>query len=274
LWTRQEKLDDAVKDLDEAAKLAPDDLGLLLMRARLYLAAGRNALAQQDVERVLQTRPDALPAIELRSSILAAMGKFTEAAKDMTELLKKEPDNILLKLQLAMYLHAGNQSRQAIEAFGEVLRVDPQNGFALRGRADAYLNVGEHRKAVTDYEVAIKMFADDSAILNNFAWVLATSPEDEIRDGKRAVEMGLKACELTQYQQAHILSTLAAAYAETGDFETAVKWSQKSVDLGDQDIQEQLKQELESYQRKKPWREKKQEPATEPAKKDDAATAR
>jgi hypothetical protein len=79
---------------------------------------------------------------------------------------------------------------------------------------------------------------------------------------------------LTQYQQAHILSTLAAAYAETGDFETAVKWSQKSVDLGDQDIQEQLKQELESYQRKKPWREKKQEPATEPAKKDDAATAR
>ena len=138
---------------------------------------------------------------------------------------------------------------------------DPQNGVALRGRADAYLNVGEHRKAVADYEVVVKMYADDSGILNNFAWVLATSPEDEIRNGKRAVEMGLKACELTQYQQAHILSTLAAAYAETGDFENAVKWSQKSVDLGDPDIQEQLKQELDSYQQKKPWREKKEEPA-------------
>ena len=130
LWTQQEKLDEAVKDLDEAAKLDPDDLGLLLMRARLYHAAGRNALAQQDVERVLQTRPDVRPAIELRSSILAAMGKFAEAAKDITELLKKEPANILLKLQLAIYLNAGNQSRQAIEVFGEVLQADPQNGIA------------------------------------------------------------------------------------------------------------------------------------------------
>ena len=54
LWTQQEKLDEAVKDLDEAAKLEPADLGLVLMRARLYHAEGRNALAQQDVEQVLE----------------------------------------------------------------------------------------------------------------------------------------------------------------------------------------------------------------------------
>jgi tetratricopeptide (TPR) repeat protein len=273
LWTQQEKLDEAVKDLDEAVKLDPDDLGLVLMRARLQHAAGRHDLAEQDVDRVLQARADIRPAIELRSSILAAKGKYAEAAQDIAELLKKEPDNVLLQLQLGIYLNAGSQSHKAIEVFDKILSADPQNGLALRGRADAYLNVGEHRKAVADYDVVVKMYEDDSGILNNFAWVLATSTEDAIRNGKRALEMGLKACELTEYQQAHILSTLAAAYAETGDFENAVKWSQKSVDLGDPDIQEQLKQELNSYQQKKPWREKKEEPATEPAKPADHAAA-
>jgi len=112
--------------------------------------------------------------------------------------------------------------------------------------------------------VVVKLLEADSGVLNNFAWVLATSTEDGIRDGKRALEMGLKACELTEYQQAHILSTLAAAYAESGDFDNAVKWSQKSVELGDPDIQEQLQQELESYRQKKPWREKKEEPVHAP----------
>lgn len=268
------KYDDAIKDLDEAAKLDPADLGLTLRRAQVHYAAEHNELAYQDIQRVLEARPDVLPAIELRSSILAALGKYAEAAQDVRQLLEKEPDNILLKLQWAIYLNAGNQSRKAIEVFGDVLRADPQNGVALRGRADACLNVGEHRKAVDDYEVVVKMFADDSGILNNFAWVLATSPEDDIRNGKRALEMGLKACELTEYGQAHILSTLAAAYAETGDFENAVKWSQKSVDLGDKEIQEQLKQELENYRQRKPWREKKAEPATEPAKPDTAQVVR
>ena len=95
-------------------------------------------------------------------------------------------------------------------------------------------------------------------MLNNFAWVLATSPDDKLRDGKRAVQLATKACEVTKHKKAHILSTLAAAYAETGDFATALKWSQKAVELGveKKEVDDQLKQELESYKKKKPWRER------------------
>ena len=75
------------------------------------------------------------------------------------------------------------------------------------------------------------MEEDDEHLLNNFAWVLATSPDDEFRDGKRAVELATKAAEQTNYETPHILSTLAAAYAETGDFENAKKWSAKAVEL-------------------------------------------
>jgi hypothetical protein len=88
--------------------------------------------------------------------------------------------------------------------------------------------------------------------------VLATSPEDGVRNAERSIELGLKACELTKYERPHILSTLAAGYAEKGDWETAIKWSSKAVELGakDDSVDEQLKKELESYKQKKAWREK------------------
>jgi tetratricopeptide (TPR) repeat protein len=261
LRVQQEKLTEAIQDLDEAVKLAPTEALPLLMRAQLYVDEGRNALALQDVDRVLEMRPGVPAVRQMRREILAAMGNFTDALRDVEEQLLKDPDDLGLKLELAIYLNAAEQSADAVKVYSDVLKVDPQNGAALRGRGDAYLNIGDHPKAVADYEVAVQLFPEDSGLLNNFAWVLATSPEDSLRNGKRAVELGLKACELTEYKQSHILSTLAAAYAETGDFESAVKWSEKSVELGEGEIKEQLQHELESYRQKKPWREKKTEPA-------------
>jgi hypothetical protein len=85
--------------------------------------------------------------------------------------------------------------------------------------------------------------------------VLATSPDQKLRNGVRSIKLAQKACEVTQYRAAHILSTLAAGYAETGDFDNALKWSAKAVELGDDSIKEELKKELESYKQKKPWRE-------------------
>ena len=72
--------------------------------------------------------------------------------------------------------------------------------------------------------------------------------------------MAEKACELTEYKAAHILSTLAAGYAETGDFDQAIKWSTEAVKLGgDDEIDDQLQQELASYEENKPWREQQEQ---------------
>ncbi|MEA1952340.1 MAG: hypothetical protein U9N87_13235, partial [Planctomycetota bacterium] len=157
----------------------------------------------------------------------------------------------------------------AIELYSHVLAKKPKNADALVARASAYLTVGDHAKSIADYEKAEKLAADNSGMLNNFAWVLATSPDDKLRNGKRAVELATKACELTEYKQAHILSTLAAAYAESGNFKEAVKWSKKAIELGkagtNKEIQEALAKELKSFEKGKPWRED----LSEKAKKDE-----
>ena len=118
------------------------------------------------------------------------------------------------------------------------------------------MSIGKHQKAVEDFNRALELESDNHGLLNNLAWVLATSPDDKLRDGERALELATKACEMTEFKMPHILSTLASAYAETGDFETAIKWSKKAVELEKGDTRKQLMEELEYYNQKKPWRER------------------
>jgi serine/threonine-protein kinase len=66
---------------------------------------------------------------------------------------------------------------------------------------------------------------------NYRAWLWATCPEPEFRDGKKAVESATKACELSKWKERNDLDTLAASYAETGDFDQAVKWEEKAIAL-------------------------------------------
>ena len=99
-----------------------------------------------------------------------------------------------------------------------------------------------------------------SFMLNAFAWRLATSPEAELRNGTKAIELATKACELTNWKDVTFVDTLAAAYAETGDFNSAVEWQKKAIDLlpGGEPPWRQpgYKDRLELYQSGKPYREK------------------
>ncbi len=68
--------------------------------------------------------------------------------------------------------------------------------------------------------------------------------------------MAIEACDLTEYKAAHILSTLGAAYAETGDFPNAIKWVEKGIQIGNDEEKKALAKELESYRAGKPVRER------------------
>ena len=257
----------ALDDLDEALRLQPGDLQSLLLRAGLRHDQDDARGAKDDVNRVLQVAPGLTQAIILRSMISAAEGKYTDAIGDIEKLLKADPKNAQWRMQLAAFYAADKRPRKAIEVFTSVVEDEPENWLALRSRADTLLSVGKHADAIADYEKAVKLKPDNSGILNNLAWVLATSPNDSVRDGKRAVELATEACEVSEYKAPHILSTLGAAYAEAGDFDTAIKWSSKAVELGKEQENNQvgqLQEELDSYKNKKPWREK-QEVKEKPA---------
>jgi tetratricopeptide (TPR) repeat protein len=190
--------------------------------------------------------------------IAAAEGNFTEATKDLQDILKADPGNVELRLQLAAFYVADQRPRKAIELLTQVIEQDKDNARARQLRGDALLSVGKHAEAVEDYNAGLAIEPEDDGILNNLAWVLATSPMDDVRNGQRSIELATKACEVTEFKKPHILSTLAAAYAESGNFEKAIEWSTKAVELGEQELKdqiEQLKSELQHYKEGKPFRE-------------------
>ncbi len=244
-----------IADLNQALLVQPRDLGALLLRARLNLAVDEVQLAKGDVQRLLQLNPGLPQAIYMRALIAAGEGNFGAAIQDMEQLVKLDEGNVEWQLQLGAFYAADERPRRAIEIYTTVIDNDQKNWMARRARADALLSIGKQAEAIKDYEIALQQQPEHDGILNNLAWVLATSPKDELRDGKRSIELGTKACEVTEYKRPHILSTLAAGYAESGDFETAIKWSSKAVEMGEGEIKEQLQKELDSYKQGKPWRE-------------------
>ncbi len=254
------KNDEALEDINRAVELQPENVAALLLRARILQQIDDPDAALADVETVLDTSPDLPAALELRGLMAAERQDYESAIRDFRRLASRNPDDIAIIGQLGMLYLAAGQPEEAIKRFTRALEIDDENFPCRRGRSDAAISMGDHPAALADLEKALALKPDDSGVLNNLAWLLATSPDDDLRDGTRAIELATKACEETKWEEAHIISTLAAAYAEKGDFESAKKFASQAVEQGkdDEDVAQQLAAELASYEEGKPWRERQQ----------------
>jgi len=118
---------------------------------------------------------------------------------------------------------------------------------------------GDVRGGIEQWETSLQLNPDDGNALNNLAWVLATYPADTIRDGKRAVELAAKATTLPGGNVPIVIRTLAAAYAEAGDFSKAIETGQRALDLAtaqsNTSLLSTLRHEIELYQAHTPYRE-------------------
>jgi WD40 repeat protein/tRNA A-37 threonylcarbamoyl transferase component Bud32/Flp pilus assembly protein TadD len=115
-----------------------------------------------------------------------------------------------------------------------------------------------YAQIVTAYEQKLHLSPDSAQALNILAWLRATCPAAEVRDGAKAVKHATRACELTNWKDAQYIDTLAAAYAEIGDFDSAVKQQKKAIDLlteEEEGPRADMEERLKLYQSGKPYRE-------------------
>ena len=209
----------------------------------------------EDLNRALDLRPGLVPALRQRASLLAHAKKFTAAVSDLELARKLEPT---IRPRLCNWPPFSWSRASPTTHYGSTrksFRPIRRTGWPIAAAVTCISRRANIAKRSQISKRPARLNADDSGVLNNLAWVLATSPEESLRDGKRAIELAKRACDVTEYKQPHILSTLAAGYAEMGDFATAVEWSKKALELGDETQKAELAKELESYQSSKPWRE-------------------
>jgi tetratricopeptide (TPR) repeat protein len=136
--------------------------------------------------------------------------------------------------------------------------------LAYNNRGFAWSSKRDYDRAIADYTDAIRLDPNNSYPYNNQAWLWATASDVKFRDGKKAVESATKACELSEWKERNDLDTLAASYAEAGDFDQAMKWQEAGIKLipeSEADAIKDFNERLALYRDKKPYHE----PATNPA---------
>ena len=145
---------------------------------------------------------------------------------------------------------------KALADYDAALRLDPDLASAYGSRGAVWDIKHDYDKALADYDAATRIDPKLASAHGDRAWLLATCPDAKYRDGPRAVESATRACELTGWKDANHLDTLAASYAEAGDFSRAIELQQKANALStDPEARKKGDKRLTLYQNKTPYHE-------------------
>src|SRR5262249_15337709 len=122
---------------------------------------------------------------------------------------------------------------------------------------DCYKAQGKFARAVADCEAALRLEPKNLAALNGLAWLLATCPDESVRDGERAVELARRACELSDWKDPGCLDTLAGGYAEAGDLARAVEYERLALEFPEytKRFGDACRRRLKLYEESRPFRE-------------------
>jgi tetratricopeptide (TPR) repeat protein len=179
----------------------------------------------------LRLDPNDFWASVFKGRALSGLGKSGEAMQCYYAALRLKPQCDDAYYRIALEWLKGGRSDEALLALTETLKINPASDDAHFQLGVILAKLRRTGEALAHYREALRLKPDSPETLNNLAWILATAPEAEFRNGAEAAAFARRACELTSSQNPVYLGTLAAACAESGQFEQAVDAAQKACDI-------------------------------------------
>gem|GEM_PF-1353476 len=255
LLFRQGKVHEAVEDFTQALQLRPESASGYMGRGQANLKLGRFEQAIGDFSEAARLTPWDWQPWYRRGLAHAARREHEQAAADFTEVIRLAPDMPEGYQQRAIAFTQLGQVHRAIGDTSEQIRLTPGSALAYNTRARLFARQGNHEAALADHLHASELDPGNANTHSQLAWIWATCPAAAQRDGRRALQAAQKACELTGWKKAHILDVLAAAQAECGQFEEAVKSAGRAVEMAPDAEKQNYLRRLESYQHGQAWRE-------------------
>jgi tetratricopeptide (TPR) repeat protein len=249
----------AMEQYAAALRLDPSDAETYAKLGGVRLKSGDFDGAAADLENVIRLRtPRAMDYVNLGKAY-AGGGKSDAAKECFRTAVTIDSSCAAAHYCIGVeYLKDGNFDG-AITSLEKAVELDPGKAAAHACLAAAYSSQGQPARAIKEYRTALAFDSKLSDAENNLAWILATSPDAALRDGAEAVKLARSACEQTSWGQTIMVGTLAAAYAEAGDFETAIQTSQKACELasqrGETNVLQRNQVLLDGYKKHQPARE-------------------
>ena len=255
--SRMGREDEAMIHLQRAVQINPRFAKAYFNLGNLSLQRGRNDEAMGYFQQALQIDPRYAEAHNNLGYALYSTGHQDEAMAQFQQALQIDPDDTVAHNDLGSALLSMGRDDEAIVQFRQVLQINPDDTDAHLNLGKALIRMGQEGEAMAYYKRALQINPRSLNIQNDLAWVLATVSPAALRDGPRAVELAEQANQNSGGGDPIILRTLAAAYAEAGRFDDAVRTAQKAIVLaratGQSGLVEQLDAQLNLYAAKHPF---------------------
>jgi tetratricopeptide (TPR) repeat protein len=257
-WSAKRDYDKALADFTEAIRLEPGSPEYYVDRGWVWHTTGKYDKAVADYNKAVQLDASYASAFLYRGLAWTGLNELEKALDDFDRAQKLDPTNAMVYWARGVVWQRRGDFDTAIAAYGRAIQLDPQDANTYADRAATWEAKRQYDKALADFEQAVRLDPRGAAAWNGRAWIEATCPVAKYRDAKRAVEHANKACQLSEWKNTDALDTLAAAYAESGDFANAIKWQSKACDLApahDKADKADLRSRLGLYQAHKPYRD-------------------
>lgn len=220
---------------------------------------GRFEEAIPSFQRAIELQPQNPTAHCNLAGALSACGRTDEAEVHYTEAIRQQPAYPEARYNLGRIEADRGRPAEAERNLRDAIRYDPRFVEArwLLGRLLA--EAGRESEAIEQYRAILDTQRDHAGALNALAWLLATSASPSIRNGAESLDLARQACAATRQADPYSLDTLAAAYAETGQFPQAIATMKRAITLLESDpraraVESAFRSRLETYERGLPFR--------------------
>ncbi len=231
VYAAEGKLDEAIKEYKEAIRIAPqlpnpyNDLG------KAYAMQNKMDDAFAMFSSAIQLAPNLPEAQWNYGHALVLRGRVAEGLAEMEKSVRQRPDNIEKQREFAEELFSTGKGADALPYCEAVAQAKPNDPHAQFFLGAAYLAQKREKEAAKSFATSVRLAPDNPQCLNALAWIYATSDQRDLRNGPEAVRLAGQACAITKRQNVVELETLAAAYAQAGRFEDAIKTAREMLAL-------------------------------------------
>ncbi len=245
----------AMSDFQAAVRLDPTRWQAIHNRGVSFAVQGRYDQARADFDRTIELRPNYANAYFNRGELRSEQADYAGAIEDYNDALRFKPnDSAALNSRGHAHYRLGNY-RAAHDDYTAAIRADANNAAAYTNRGDALADLGYWARAATDYRTAIRIDPALGRAYQSAAWLMATCPDERYRNADLAIEAAEKAIELDSDDDYRYQDTLAAAFANAGQFPEAVAVQEKVLEKVPEENAGRYRQRLALYQQGSPYRE-------------------
>lgn len=244
----------AIAEFNTALRLNPRLAYVYNNRGLIYSDMRASDAAIRDFTEALRRDPNYAYAYHNRAVEYSNLGNNEKALADYEEAIRRDPGVQNSHINRAALLKEMGAPQKARADYERVIRKPARHTSDYIGRGDAWKAKGDYKKAAADYRRALQLSPAHRDALNALAWLEATCPDPSLRNGKEALQKARRVCELTKWKDADFLDTLAAACAETGDFEQAVRYQSAAISEAPAPERGQMQKRLALYRERKPYR--------------------